>query len=74
MAKLGANAAIAIGLKLIADGDHSRHDLPIIDVYRMSTRSMGGPRRTLPPPSPVWPVTVREGARLLQGGVSDAVS
>jgi hypothetical protein len=34
MAKLSANAAIAIGLELIADRRHSRHDLPIIGLHR----------------------------------------
>jgi hypothetical protein len=34
MAKLGGNAAIAIGLKLIADRSHSRHDLPVIGFHR----------------------------------------
>jgi hypothetical protein len=34
MAKLGADAAVAIGLKLIADRRHSRHDLPIIGLHR----------------------------------------
>jgi hypothetical protein len=34
MAKLGANATIAIGLKLIANRSHSRHDLPIIGFHR----------------------------------------
>ena len=34
MAKLCANAAIAISLKLIADRSHSRHDLPVIGFHR----------------------------------------
>ena len=34
MAKLCANAAIAISLKLIADHSHSRHDLPITGFHR----------------------------------------
>ena len=34
MAQLGANAAIAIGLELIADRRHSRDHLPIIGLHR----------------------------------------